>query len=109
MGDSDIMIYLSVLAGFVIVSAVVAFVVALCARKKAVRAGIGICLLAVAMLSAVLSLLSAVVVAALGVAALALAGRTPRGSSLEAPKEPGQEGQRPVTIDGNESDPVSAD
>jgi hypothetical protein len=83
MGDSDITLYLSVVAPFVIVGAIVAFAVAWRVRKRVVRITVGVILLAVALVCGILSLLAALSVAALGVAALILAGKTPRRASLE--------------------------
>jgi hypothetical protein len=83
MGDSDITLYLSVVALLVVVGAIIAFVIALRVRQKAVPVGVGVILLAVAAVCAILSFLAALLVAALGVSALILASKTPRGASLE--------------------------
>jgi hypothetical protein len=77
MGDSDIVLYLSVAALIVVVGAVVVFVVACRVRKRAVRVIVGFMLLAVAALCASLSLLASLVVAALGVGSLVLAAKSP--------------------------------
>ena len=81
MGDSDITLYLSLLA-LLIGGAVVAFVIAWRARKRAVRVTVGLLLLAVALVCGILSLLAALIVAALGVGALVLASKTPQPSVL---------------------------
>jgi hypothetical protein len=79
MGDSDITLYLSVVALLVVVGAIIAFVVALRVRQRAVRFGVGVILLVVAAVCAILSILATLLVAALGVYALILASKTPRG------------------------------
>lgn len=90
MGDSDIVLYLSVAALFVVVGAFVAFVIAWRVRKRAVRLIVGVVLLAVAAICAILSFLASLVVAALGVGSLVLAARSPtQGRALpETRREP---------------------
>ena len=83
MGDSDITAYLSLLALFVIVGAVIAFAVALRVRRRTFRVAVGVLLLVVAALSSILSLLATLLVAVLGVATVFLASRTPQRASLE--------------------------
>jgi hypothetical protein len=77
MGDSDIILHLSVAAVLVIVGAVIAFVIAWRVRKKSVRITLAVLLLAVAAFCGILSLVAALLVAALGVGCLILAGMTP--------------------------------
>jgi hypothetical protein len=76
MGDSDFALYLSVVAILVMVGSVIAFIIAWRVRKRPVRIVVGVLLLAVAALCAILSFLATLIVAALGVASLVLAGRT---------------------------------
>lgn len=83
MGDSDIALYFFVAALLIMVGAIIAFVIACRSRQRAVRVGVGVILLAVAAVSAVLSLLGAFIIAALGVSALVLASKTPQGKSAE--------------------------
>jgi hypothetical protein len=83
MGDSDITLYLSVLASLLVAGAVIAFAIACRIRCRAVRVTVGLVLLAIAAVCGILSVLAALLVAALGVAALALAGKTPRIPTLE--------------------------
>jgi hypothetical protein len=92
MGDSDFALYLSLLALLVIGGAVVVFIVVWRVRKRAVRVTVGVLLLAVAAVCGILSLLAALVVAALGVGALVLASKMPR-SDAPLPREgtPGHE------------------
>lgn len=77
MGDSDIAFYLSVAALLVVVGAIIAFVVAIRVRQRAVRVSVGVILLAGASLCAIISILAALIVAAMGVSALILAAKTP--------------------------------
>ena len=88
MGDSDIILYLSVAALLVVVGAVVAFVIAWRVRKRSVRVTVGVILLAVAALCGILSFLAALLVAALGVAALAMAAKRPQRSPTETQGRP---------------------
>ena len=83
MGDSDIALYFSVAVLLVVVGAIIAFLIACRSRQRAVRIGVGVILLAVAAVCAILSLLAAMLVAALGVLALVLASKTPQGKSAE--------------------------
>jgi hypothetical protein len=78
MGDSNITLYLSVVALLVVVGAIIAFIVALRVRQRSVRFGVGVILLAVAAMCAILSILATLLIAALGVFALILASKTPR-------------------------------
>ena len=87
MGDSDITLYLSVVALAVMVGAIVAFVIAWRVHRRAVRVSVGVIQLAVATVCGILSVLAALIVAALGVAALALATRTPGSTSSETQQE----------------------
>lgn len=82
MGDSDFGFYLFFAALLVMVGAIVAFIIAWRSRQRAVRVAVGVILLATAAVSAVLSLLEAFLVAALGVSALVLASKTPQGKSV---------------------------
>jgi hypothetical protein len=75
MGDSGIVTTISVLALLLVIAAVAAFVVAWRVRSRALRAMIGVLLLASAFACGVLSALAAMSVAALGVGALVLAAR----------------------------------
>ncbi|UCG50501.1 MAG: hypothetical protein JSW58_09825 [Candidatus Latescibacterota bacterium] len=88
MGDSDIALYIAVLALIVILGAVIAFVIAWRVRKRTVRVTVGVLLLAVAAVCGVLSLLGGVLVAALGVAALVLAAKTPQRTSSKIQGRP---------------------
>ena len=80
MGDSDITLYLSLLALLLVAGAILAFVVACRVRRRAVRVGAGIVLLALAAVCTILSLLATLLVAGLGISALILASKTPRGA-----------------------------
>ena len=77
MGDSDITVYLSVVAVLVMAGAIVAFVIAWRVRRRGVRVAVGALLLAAAAFCGILTLLAALLIAALGVGCLILAGRTP--------------------------------
>ena len=69
MGDSDITIYLSLVAIFILVGAVLAFIIAWRTRKQAVRVIVGVLLLALAAIcSTFLSLMTTLFVAAQGIA-----------------------------------------
>jgi hypothetical protein len=87
MGDSDITLYLSVMALLVMIGAIVAFVIAWRVRKRAVRVAVGVILLAVAAVCGILSLLAALIVAAPGVGALVLASKTPQSASMQTQGE----------------------
>jgi hypothetical protein len=76
MGDSDFALYLSVVAILVMVGSVIAFTIAWRVRKRPFRIVVGVLLVAVAALCAIFSFLATLIVAALGVWALVLAGRT---------------------------------
>jgi hypothetical protein len=88
MGDTDIGLYLLVASLLVIFGAIIAFVIACLSRRRAVRVGVGVVLLAMATVCSFLSLLAALLVAALGVAALVLARYTPRTASAVTRGEP---------------------
>lgn len=77
MGDSDLVVYLSIAALIVVLGAVVAFVIAWRVRKRAFRVIVGVMLLAAAALCVILSFGASLVVAALGVGSLVLAVRSP--------------------------------
>jgi len=87
MGDSDVTLYLSVVALVVMVIAIVAFVIAWRVRKRSVRVAVGVILLALAAVCGILSLVASLIVAALGVGALILASKTPRSASMQAKGE----------------------
>ena len=90
MGDSDIRLYFLVASLIVVVGAVIAFVIACRSRRRVVRIGVGIVLLAVATVCTIISLLGALLVAAMGVSALVLASRTPQVASSETQEAPEQ-------------------
>jgi hypothetical protein len=81
MGDSDIVLYLSVAALIAVMGAVVAFVIAWRVGKRSVRLVVGVMLLVLAALCAILSFLATLVVAALGIGSLILAARSPTQDS----------------------------
>jgi hypothetical protein len=86
MGDSDITLYLSLLALLIVGGAVVAFVIAWRVSKRAVRVTVGLLLLTVPVVSGILSLPAALLVGALGGGALVLASKTPQSAGL-APRK----------------------
>jgi hypothetical protein len=77
MGDSDITFYLSLLAVLCIVGSGIAFGIAWRTRRRGLRITLGVLLLAVAAFCGILSLPAALIIAAAGVAILALAIKTP--------------------------------
>lgn len=83
MGDSDIAFHFSVAALLVVGGAIIAFLIACRSRRRAVRVGTGVILLAVAAMCVILSLLAALLVAALGVVALVMASKTPQRRPVE--------------------------
>ena len=83
MGDSDITLYLSAAALLVVAGSVVAFVIAWRVRKKSFRFAVGVTLLVAAAGCSILSFRGALLVGALGVGSLILAGRTLRSVSSE--------------------------
>ena len=90
MGDSDITLYLSVVALLVMAGTIVAFVIAWRVQRRIVRVTVGVILLAVAATCGILSILASLLVAALGVAALVLASKTPPVAPLETHGKTGQ-------------------
>ncbi len=80
MGDSDIAAYFTAFAVLIMAGVVIAFVAALRVPRRSVRLLIGILLLAMALLSRVLSLPAALVASVLGLASIILALKTPRGT-----------------------------
>ena len=77
MGDSDITLYLSGLALYVMLGAIVAFIIAWRVQKKIVRTAIGGALLVTSVFCIFLSLSAALIVASLGIVVLILARKTP--------------------------------
>jgi hypothetical protein len=94
-------LYLSVLAFLVIVSAAIAFAIACRVRSRAVRVTVGVILLAIAAVCGILSVLAALLVAALGVAALALASKTPQ---IALPETQGETEHSPGARSGEAAD-----
>ncbi|MBI5583098.1 MAG: hypothetical protein HY892_04685 [Deltaproteobacteria bacterium] len=84
MGDSGIAFQLSLLAALLVGTGVVAFVAACLVRSRAVRVVAGVFLLAIAAFSGILSTMGAALLGVLGVLALALAVKTPRGQGLRS-------------------------
>jgi hypothetical protein len=80
VGDSGFATLLSLVALFLVVAAVAAFVAAWRVPKRSVRIVVGILLLVMAVGCSLFSVLASLLVAVLGVAALVLAARMPRGT-----------------------------
>jgi len=78
MGDSGIAVQLTLLVLFLIVTAIVAFVVAWRVRNRVVRVFVGVLLLAMAAGCILFSTMAVLLVAALGIIALVMGAKTPQ-------------------------------
>lgn len=85
MGDSDITMYLNLLSLAIVVGAMIAFLVAWRLRSRIQRIIIGVLLLAMGIFSVSLSLLAALFVAGLGMAALVLGSATEKQAMTGLP------------------------
>jgi hypothetical protein len=77
MGDSDIAVQLSILTLLLVVTAIVAFVIACRVRNRVVRVLVGALLIAIAATCGLFSTMAGLLVAALGVTALVMATKIP--------------------------------
>lgn len=89
MGDSGFTVQLSLFAFLIVISAIVAFIVAWRVRKRIVRVLVGAFLLAIAAFSVILSTMAALLVAVLGVITLILAAKKSQDNQAETKKEEG--------------------
>ena len=83
MGDSDLGLYFLIASCLIMASAILAFIIACRSRRRSVRAGVGLSLLALAIACAIPSFVVASIVAAMGIFALVLASRTPHTYAIK--------------------------
>jgi hypothetical protein len=81
LGDSGILVHLTLLSYFLIVLAILIFLIAWRIRRRVVRFLVGVILLVMAGTCVLFSILAVLFVAALGITALVLAFKIPPNSS----------------------------